>query len=86
MEAQKDFQGSFGITIDNQNRIWLIEPASFDFQHTRLRAFDLHTRQQVEFFEFPGKEAQFAQDLRVTADASLSCSPIPASCGSPRPS
>lgn len=68
MEAQKDFQGTFGMTIDNQNRIWLTEPASFDFQHTRLWAFDLNTRQRVEYFEFPGKEAQFAQDLRVTAD------------------
>lgn len=67
-EAQKDFQGIFGMTIDNQNRIWLIEPASLDFQHTRLWAFDLATRQRVAYFEFPGKEAQFAQDLRVTAD------------------
>lgn len=68
VEAQKDFQGSFGMTIDRQNRVWLIEPASFDFQHTRLWAFDLNTRQRVEYFEFPGNEAQFAQDLRVTAD------------------
>jgi sugar lactone lactonase YvrE len=68
METQKEFQGSFGMTIDKQNRIWLIEPASLDFQHTRLWAFDLATRKRVEYFEFPGKEAQFAQDLRVTAD------------------
>jgi sugar lactone lactonase YvrE len=68
MEMQKEFQGSFGMTIDKQNRIWLIEPASLDFQHTRLWAFDLATRKRVEYFEFPGKEAQFAQDLRVTAD------------------
>jgi sugar lactone lactonase YvrE len=67
-EMQKEFQGSFGMTIDHQNRIWLIEPASLDFQHTRLWAFDLTTRQRVAYFEFPGKEAQFAQDLRVTAD------------------
>ncbi|MCC8970015.1 L-dopachrome tautomerase-related protein [Bradyrhizobium brasilense] len=67
-EMQKEFQGSFGMTIDHQNRIWLIEPASFDFQHTRLWAFDLATRKRVDYFEFPGKDAQFAQDLRVTAD------------------
>lgn len=67
-EMQKEFQGSFGLTIDHENRIWLIEPASFDFQHTRLWAFDLATRKRVDYFEFPGKEAQFAQDLRVTAD------------------
>lgn len=68
MEMQKEFQGTFGMTIDRQNRIWFIEPAVFDFQHTRLSAFDLQTRQRVEFFEFPAHEAQFAQDLRVTAD------------------
>ena len=67
-EMQKEFQGSFGMTVDNQNRLWLIEPASFDFQHTRLWAFDLGTRRRVDYFEFPGKDAQFAQDLRVTAD------------------
>ena len=27
LEAQKDFQGTFGMTIDKQNRIWFIEPA-----------------------------------------------------------
>lgn len=68
MEMQKEFRGTFGMTIDKQNRIWFIEPASFDFEHTRLWAFDLETKQEVAFFEFPGKEAQFAQDLRVTAD------------------
>ncbi|RWH31548.1 MAG: hypothetical protein E5X22_01325 [Mesorhizobium sp.] len=68
MAAQKDFQGTFGMTVDKQNRLWLIEPASFDFQHTRLWAFDLATRQRLAYFEFPGKEAQFAQDLRVTDD------------------
>jgi len=68
MEMQKEFQGTFGMTIDKQNRIWFFEPASFDFEHTRLWAFDLQTRRKAMFFEFPGKEAQFAQDLRVTAD------------------
>ncbi len=43
LEAQKDFQGTFGMTIDNQGRIWFIEPASFDFKHTRVSAFDLNT-------------------------------------------
>jgi sugar lactone lactonase YvrE len=68
LEMQKEFQGTFGMTIDRQNRIWFIEPASFDFEHTRLSAFDLTTRQRVEYFEFPGHEAQFAQDLRITDD------------------
>ena len=68
LAAQKEFRGTFGMTIDQQNRIWFVEPANLDFDHTRLWAFDLQTRRKVLFFEFPGKAAQFAQDLRVTAD------------------
>lgn len=68
LEAQKDFQGTFGMTIDKQNRIWYIEPASLDFRHTRLSAFDLNTRKRVEFFEFPEGQASFAEDIRITAD------------------
>lgn len=68
IEMQNNFQGTFGMTIDRQNRIWFVEPANFDFDHTRLWAFDLQTQREVVFFEFPGDEAQFAQDLRVTAD------------------
>ena len=68
LEAQKDFQGTFGMTIDKQNRIWFIEPASLDFKHTRVSAFDLNTKKRVEFFEFPEGQAKFAEDIRVTAD------------------
>jgi len=68
LEAQKDFQGTFGMTIDRQDRIWFIEPASLDFKHTRISAFDLKTRKRVEFFEFPEGQASFAEDIRVTAD------------------
>lgn len=68
LAAQKEFRSTFGMTIDQQNRLWFVEPANLDFDHTRLWAFDLQTRRNVLFFEFPGKAAQFAQDLRVTAD------------------
>ena len=68
LEAQKDFQGTFGMTIDRQGRIWFIEPASLDFEHTRVSAFDLKTKKRVEFFEFPEGQASFAEDIRVTAD------------------
>jgi len=68
LEAQKDFQGTFGMTIDKQNRIWFIEPASLDFKHTRVSAFDLTTKKRVEFFEFPEGQASYAEDIRVTAD------------------
>jgi len=68
LEAQKDFQGTFGMTIDKQNRIWFIEPASLDFKHTRVSAFDLNTKKRVEFFEFPEGQASYAEDIRITAD------------------
>jgi sugar lactone lactonase YvrE len=77
LEAQKDFQGTFGMTIDKQNRIWFIEPASLDFKHTRVSAFDLSTKKRVEFFEFPEGQAKFAEDIRVTADGRYVVMPNP---------
>jgi len=68
LDAQKEFQGTFGMTIDKQGRIWFVEPASLDFKHTRVSAFDLKTKKRVEFFEFPEGQASFAEDIRVTAD------------------
>jgi sugar lactone lactonase YvrE len=67
-EYQKRFQGVFGMTVDKQNRLWAIEPAGLDHEKSRLIAFDLATNSQVFEYQFPAKEAQFAQDLRVTAD------------------
>ncbi len=77
LEAQKDFQGTFGMTIDKQNRIWFIEPASLDFKHTRVSAFDLTTKQRVVFFEFPEGQAKFAEDIRVTSDGKYVVMPNP---------
>jgi sugar lactone lactonase YvrE len=77
LEAQKDFQGTFGMTIDRQGRIWFIEPASLDFEHTRVSAFDLNTKKRVEFFEFPEGQASFAEDIRVTADGKYVILPNP---------
>jgi len=77
LEAQKDFQGTFGMTIDKQGRIWFIEPASLDFKHTRVSAYDLRTKRRVEFFEFPQGQASFAEDIRVTADGKYVILPNP---------
>jgi sugar lactone lactonase YvrE len=77
LEAQKDFQGTFGMTIDKQGRIWFIEPASLDFKHTRVSAFDPKTKKRVEFFEFPEGQATFAEDIRVTADGKHAILPNP---------
>jgi sugar lactone lactonase YvrE len=65
------------MTIDKQNRIWFIEPASLDFKHTRVSAFDLDTGKRVEFFEFPEGQAKFAEDIRVTADGKYVVLPNP---------
>lgn len=67
-EFQKKYQGVFGMTVDNQGRLWAIEPSGLDHEKSRLIAFDLKTNTQVFEYWFPAKEAQFAQDLRVTAD------------------
>jgi NAD(P)-dependent dehydrogenase (short-subunit alcohol dehydrogenase family)/sugar lactone lactonase YvrE len=68
LAMQKELSGVFGMAIGPGNRLWMIAPASFDGDHTALLAFDLNTGQRVLSFTFPGKAAQFAQDLRVTAD------------------
>jgi streptogramin lyase len=67
-EFQAKYQGVFGMTVDAQNRLWAIEPSGLDHEKSRLIAFDLKTNTQVFEYWFPAKEAQFAQDLRVTAD------------------
>jgi len=77
LEAQKDFQGTFGMTIDKQNRIWFIEPASLDFKHTLVSAFALDTKKRLEFFEFPEGQAKFAEDIRVTSDGKYVVLPNP---------
>jgi sugar lactone lactonase YvrE len=65
---QVQYQGVFGMTVDRQNRLWLIEPASLDHERTRLLAIDLQSRASVFEHRFPAGEARFAQDLRVAPD------------------
>lgn len=76
-EMQKKFQGSFGLTVDKQNRLWLIEPATFDFKHTRIWAFDLKTKALAYFYEFPEGVAQYAEEIRVTGDGKYVLLPNP---------
>ncbi|HEY8934221.1 MAG TPA: hypothetical protein VIM65_03340 [Cyclobacteriaceae bacterium] len=77
LEMQKNFQGSFGLTVDKQNRLWLIEPATFDFKHTRIWAFDLKTKETAYFYEFPEGVAQYAEEIRVTGDGKYVLLPNP---------
>ncbi|MDT8990784.1 L-dopachrome tautomerase-related protein [Curvibacter sp. APW13] len=68
LEAQKDWQGVFGMTVDRQNRLWLIEPAGLDHARTRLTAWSLASNAKVYEHWFDKGVLPFAQDLRITAD------------------
>lgn len=65
---QARYQGVFGMTIDRQRRLWLVEPASIEHERTRVLAFDLMTRELVFEHWFAVGDARFAQDLRVAPD------------------
>lgn len=67
-EFQRRYQGVFGMTVDAQNRLWLIEPRGLDHERTRLLAFDLASNTQVFEHWFEPAQAQFTQDLRVSPD------------------
>lgn len=65
---QARYQGVFGMTVDRQQRLWLVEPASLDHERTRLLAFDLRTNTLAFEHWFARGEGRFAQDLRVSPD------------------
>ncbi len=67
-EFQKKLQGTFGLKVDQQQRLWMIEPRGLDHARTRLMAIDLKTGQPVFEHWFAEGEAQFTQDLRISAD------------------
>lgn len=70
VQAQKNWQGVFGMTVDSKQRLWLIEPAGLDHARTRLTAWDLASNTKVFEHWFDKGVLPFAQDLRVTADGS----------------
>ena len=76
-EMQKNFQGPFGLTVDKQNHLWIVEPATLDFKHTRIWAFDLTTKQTFHYYEFPEGVAKQAEDIRVTGDGKYVIFPNP---------
>lgn len=65
---QDRYQGVFGMTVDDHDRLWMTEPASLDHERTRVLAFDLATNALVFEHAFPPGQAKFAQDLRVSPD------------------
>lgn len=66
--AQPDLRFVFGMTVDAQERLWVVSPATLDRSRTRLQAFDLSTDTRVFDHELPAGVARFGQDLRVTPD------------------
>lgn len=69
--AQHEWQGVFGMTVDRQQRLWLVEPAGLDHERTRLSAWDLTTNTRVFTHDFDPGVLRFAQDLRISPDGDL---------------
>ncbi len=67
-ELQDRLRGPLGLTVDRQNRLWVVEPKGLERYDTRLLGFDLGTDELVFEHELSPKEARFAQDLRVSPD------------------
>lgn len=67
-ELQAGLYGTLGMTVDRQNRLWLVRPEGIEDRDTRLVAIDLTTNAVVVDYAFPRGTAPFAQDLRVTPD------------------
>ena len=68
LATQEKIKDVFGMTVDNQGRLWMISPASIERSATMLFAVDLSTNTLVYEHEFEPGVARFAQDLRVSPD------------------
>ncbi len=68
MEFQKKLQGTFGLKVDQHQRLWMIEPRGLDHARTRLLAIDLRSGNVAFEHWFEEGQAQFTQDLRISPD------------------
>lgn len=66
--SQPDLRFVFGMTVDAQDRLWVVSPATLDRERTRIQAFDLRTNRRVIDHELAPGVGRFAQDLRVSPD------------------
>lgn len=66
--SQADAKFVFGMTVDGQDRLWVVSPATLDRPRTRIQAYDLRTDRRVKDHELPDGVGRFAQDLRVSSD------------------
>lgn len=69
LESQSKFEGVLGMTVDGQERLWLIAPAGLESRPTRLFGYDTRTGELVMEHEFDASVGLFLQDLRVSPDA-----------------
>lgn len=67
-EIQPEFYGAMGLSIDRQDRLWVITPGALEGERTRLLAVDMVSGAIVLDHRFAEGEAGFAQDLRVAPD------------------
>ncbi|MCA9705269.1 MAG: SMP-30/gluconolactonase/LRE family protein [Myxococcales bacterium] len=67
-ELQPRLQGVLGMTVDAQDRLWMIAPAGLEDRPTRLFAFDLATDALVLEHDLDEAAGMFCQDLRVSPD------------------
>ncbi|MDP1937948.1 MAG: L-dopachrome tautomerase-related protein, partial [Hylemonella sp.] len=65
------FQTPFGLRIDDQGRLWILDSGLFGFQQPRLLAFDIQTRALVHQWDMPRSIAgpgSYVQDFHVSRD------------------
>lgn len=65
---QQQYKGVLGMTVDRQDRLWMIEPPGLEDRATRLFGFDLNTNELVVDRELGSEVGMFSQDLRVSPD------------------
>ena len=69
-EQQAELKGVLGMTVDRQDRLWLVRPASPDSRETKLFAIDLERGEIVLRHTLTRDVTSFIQDLRVSPDGS----------------
>lgn len=57
------FQSPLSLRIDQQDRLWVLDPANYGRGQPRIVAFDLNTNQLVHQFDFPPSVAGFLSML-----------------------
>lgn len=65
---QAELKGVLGMTVDQQNRLWLVRPTSLESPETLLIAIDLERGETVVRHVLSTDYASFIQDLRVSPD------------------